>query len=487
MPIKTYWNYQIIPDGQPTTRTSTFSLDRSFSTWILEKGETINPGAGNGIFGDEMYGGNTVKVDGSVKGFADNQAVFLMGPYNTVEIGPTGFVEGAVGIQMTGDHSEVINNGTVLSAKKYGSSIKIEGKSYAALHNNGTIGNLSTDGAISLAGDKMVVNLGAKSILNSYLSLFSSSTDSNGSSLVVNYGTIHGSTYVVGIRAIQGDFGNDTIINKGTIEGAIFLSLGDDIFDNRGGTIKSYVDGGPGNDTFIVDSTDVEISEGIGFGTDTVKSTVTFSLSLALIAKSELENLSLIGAGKKNGTGNGLSNVIAGNDDANVLRGLEGNDTLDGGGGHDILDGGAGLDRLLGGAGSDKLYGGADADKLWGGLGNDVLTGGKGKDTFVFDTKPNRKSNLDKIVDFNVKDDTIFLDNKYMPKLGKGTALKPGKLNKAFFTIGDKAKDKNDYLVYNAKKGILYYDVDGSGSKAAVELAILKKGLKMTYKDFFII
>ena len=145
------------------------------------------------------------------------------------------------------------------------------------------------------------------------------------------------------------------------------------------------------------------------------------------------------------------------------------------------------IEIIKGTRGKDALKGGSGSDRIYGGLGNDVLTGGKGKDTFVFDTKPNKKTNLDKIVDFNVKDDSIWLDNKVFTKLGKGTALKPGRLNKAFFTIGPKAKDKNDYLVYDNKKGVLSYDVDGSGSKAAVEIAILKKGLKMSALDFLVV
>ena len=144
-------------------------------------------------------------------------------------------------------------------------------------------------------------------------------------------------------------------------------------------------------------------------------------------------------------------------------------------------------DTQIGGKGKDALKGDAYANILKGMLGNDTLTGGKGRDVFVFETKPNKKTNLDKIVDFNAKDDSFWLDNLVFKKLGKGTPTKPLKLNKAFFTIGDKAKDKNDYLVYDKIKGVLSYDIDGSGAKAAVAIATLKKGLKMTYADFFVI
>ena len=161
-------------------------------------------------------------------------------------------------------------------------------------------------------------------------------------------------------------------------------------------------------------------------------------------------------------------------------------DTLTGGAGADRLDGDGFGNRIIGNAGNDTIKGNAGNDRLWGGLGKDALYGGAGRDVFVFDTKPNKRTNLDKIVDFNVKDDTIWLENKIFTKLGKGTELKPGKLNKAFFTIGPKAKEKNDYLVYDNKKGVLYYDVDGSGSKAMVEIATLKKSLKLTSADFAI-
>jgi hypothetical protein len=106
----------------------------------------------------------------------------------------------------------------------------------------------------------------------------------------------------------------------------------------------------------------------------------------------------------------------------------------------------------------------------------------------VFDTKPNAKTNKDTVSDFSVKDDTIWLDNKVFTKLGKaGSATKPAPLKKDFFTVGSKAKDKDDYIVYDKAKGVLYYDADGSGNGKVVEIATLTKKLSLTYKDFFVV
>ncbi|MBJ6124932.1 Ig-like domain-containing protein [Microvirga splendida] len=169
------------------------------------------------------------------------------------------------------------------------------------------------------------------------------------------------------------------------------------------------------------------------------------------------------------------------------LTGTSTSDVLSGNVGNDVLKAGAGNDTVSGGAGNDKLYGGSGSDKIWGGLGKDTLKGESGRDTFVFDTKA-AKSNVDKILDFKVKDDSFWLDNAVFSKLGKkGTEANPAKLNKKFFTIGDKAKDKNDYVIYDSKKGKLFYDADGSGKGKQVEIATLSKNLKMTEKDFFII
>jgi len=143
--------------------------------------------------------------------------------------------------------------------------------------------------------------------------------------------------------------------------------------------------------------------------------------------------------------------------------------------------GGAGNDVIIGNGLANSLKGGAGADRLSGLQGNDVLSGGAGRDVFVFNTKPSRTSNLDRIVDFSVKDDTIHLENAVFTK------LKAGKLPSAAFWTGGKAHDSTDRVLYDAAKGGLHYDADGTGKAASVQFAQLSKGLKMTANDFLVV
>lgn len=124
-------------------------------------------------------------------------------------------------------------------------------------------------------------------------------------------------------------------------------------------------------------------------------------------------------------------------------------------------------------------------------LGNDNLTSGAGKDTFLFTTKlgtskTDRNVNFDTLIDFNVKDSSIQLDDAIFKKLGKkGSEQKPAKLDKKFFTVGDKAQD--DSIVYSRKTGVLSYDADGSGNGQAIEFALLKNKAPLKADDFFVI
>ncbi|WP_114945403.1 hypothetical protein [Microvirga calopogonii] len=145
-----------------------------------------------------------------------------------------------------------------------------------------------------------------------------------------------------------------------------------------------------------------------------------------------------------------------------------------------------GNDSLRGELGNDTLTGLAGDDILGGDLGKDRILTGTGKDIVVFDTKPG-KTNRDTITDFDPKKDSIHLDNAIFTKLGKkGSVSAPAKLSKGFFALGA-AHDKNDYVVYDKKTGVLSYDKDGSGAAKAVEIAVFSNKPALTAADFFVI
>ena len=204
------------------------------------------------------------------------------------------------------------------------------------------------------------------------------------------------SDYLVGADGndlIYGYAGDDTLFGAG----------GNDRLD--GGTGADIMDGGTGNDTFVVDDVGDIVIERPGGGTDTIESSITFSLVDAL----NVENLTLTGAAAIDATGNAGANVLTGNSGNNVLTGNGGADTLIGGLGDDVYvvsdaatviveaagQGndtikasvsyvlGAGVEietvRLIGTTDLD-LTGNADHQILIGNSGNNVLDGGGGGD-----------------------------------------------------------------------------------------------------------
>lgn len=159
---------------------------------------------------------------------------------------------------------------------------------------------------------------------------------------------------------------------------------------------------------------------------------------------------------------------------------LNGNDRMNGSSGGDVIKSYGGDDQLYGNDGNDRLEGGSGNDLLAGGAGMDRLTGGSGRDIFRFDTAPG-SDNRDVITDCVVADDTIQLENAIFTRLTKA-----GVLAAANFRVGTKAADANDHVFYDKATGGLFYDADGSGSGAAVQIALLGKGLALTAADFLV-
>lgn len=245
---------------------------------------------------------------------------------------------------------------------------------------------------------------------------------------------------------LYGGLGDDTL----------FGAEGDDVLDGESGADR--MEGGAGDDTYVVDNAYDWIGEAAQSGFDRV------STGLASYRMPEnVEALVMLGGGVV-GVGNGLANQITGNAGANRLSG---------GGGNDKLYGLSGNDVLKGGRGNDVLYGGA---------GKDVLYGQGGRDKFVFDSKPNARTNVDTIKGFSVNDDSIHLENKVFTKVGKA-----GKLKTGAFWSGKAAHDGNDRIIYDKSTGALFYDADGTGGAGAIKFALLSKSLKLSASDFYVV
>ncbi len=252
----------------------------------------------------------------------------------------------------------------------------------------------------------------------------------------------------IGVQQNTGGAGLDTLIN---IENLVGSSFNDNLIGNTknnslngragndtldGGVGSDSMIGGLGNDSFVVNVVGDVVTENLNEGTDTVNSSVTYTLP------ANVENLTLTGASPINGTGNGLINTITGNAANNQLNGGAGNDTINGG------------------------------------IGIDSLTGGIGNDIFRFTTT----GQIDTVTDYNVVNDTIQLENAIFTKL-----TTTGTLAAAQFRIGAQAADSNDFIVYNNITGALSYDANGNGVGAMVTIAMIGAGLNMTNADIVVI
>jgi Ca2+-binding RTX toxin-like protein len=286
------------------------------------------------------------------------------------------------------------------------------------------------------------------------------------------------------------------------------------------------MEGGAGDDTYIVDHNDDVVVEADGAGVDTVRSSVNYMLP------DYVNNLTLTGTAI-HGFGNAAANTMVGNNIANqlwgeggndrifgqagddLINGYDGNDTIDGGAGNDeisgdILDedgapltgmddtlygrdgddsvygsvgqdrlfGGTGNDRLNGGGGNDQVFGEHGNDDLGGSAGDDLLSGGAGNDRLSagmgFDTLTGGSgadgffswrwdSAGDRITDFqSAMDELSLLSPDVQPNTSSAFVSNDPRFYAA--SGATRGHDATDRVVYDTSTGNLYYDPDGSGS-----------------------
>lgn len=373
----------------------------------------------------------TLSIDGTIVGLSGT-LIQTEGANNRVVIGATGRVSllntltPFDGIQMLGTAGTVINHGRIDVA--FGNAISFV-NDFGQLMNTGTITS-AYGGVVMLGAGISAVNHGTIAVANANQAVWGllgtgglghsivnhgtiTATGYTGTAaivpvndaLVLNHGLIQGSSY--GILAVSSGWGVDvqnfgtiagganydpstgtttgpiamalddqanSVINRGSLVGSVFLNGGADTFDGRGGQAGS-VDGGSGNDTYLFSGQFDGVIEIAGGGNDTIIAYGNFDMS----GTAEVEVLTLRG-GAISGTGNASGNVLTGNANANLLDGEAGNDTIYGYNGNDTVWGGEGNDTVYGHAGSDHLMGDNGIDYLYGGDGDDTVDGGLAQD-----------------------------------------------------------------------------------------------------------
>jgi Ca2+-binding RTX toxin-like protein len=279
--------------------------------------------------------------------------------------------------------------------------------------------------------------------------------------------------------------------------------------DGRGGA--DTMTGGDGSDIYYVDDVGDAVVETANHGTDAVYATVSHTLS------ANVEILRALGSTDISLTGNDLANTITGNAGNNRLDGAAGADKMTGGAGDDtyvvdnVLDtavekAGGGVDTVessisytlrghvenllltgtaaidgTGNAAANTIVGNGAANTIDGKGGLDTLTGGGGADTFVFSSKLNAAANLASITDFEHGIDRIALDDRFFKFMGM-----VGPLGDQFFTISAPTT-RDQHVVYDQATGVLSYDIDGAGAKAAVAFAQVAPGTVLDHNDFLIV
>ncbi|MEZ2299339.1 calcium-binding protein [Variovorax sp. RCC_210] len=368
---------------------------------------------------DSLYGGTGYDVlrggdgndllsgdagdDSLIGGLGDDVYVVDSAGDTVIEYLDEGFdlVQSSVSISVNSQHNAGVENLTLTG----GASINATGNDLDNLiigngANNQLMGGDGNDTLNGGAGnDSMMGNMGDDTYVVNAAGDVVTEVASEGTDLVQS-----SVTYTLGANVE-----NLVLTGTGAINGtgnAVANSLTGNAAANRldGGAGADLMTGGAGNDVYVVDHVGDVILEVTGGGTDSVESSISYSLG------AELEKLTLTGTSNTNATGNGLANTLLGNTGANRLDGGAGADSMTGGGGDDtyVVDNASDLTIEAASGGADTVEaslnwtlalevenltltgaaalngtGNALANVLRGNSGNNVLSGGAGSDSMI--------------------------------------------------------------------------------------------------------
>jgi len=134
----------------------------------------------------------------------------------------------------------------------------------------------------------------------------------------------------------------------------------------------------------------------------------------------------------------------------------------------DTINGSGNPDWISGGGGNDNIDAMGGKDIIIGGVGNDTIATGDGSDTLLY---YETTEGADTITDFLPGTDQLAFRNAAFGNLGTGP------LNAANFSNGlpTNANEKFNYI-----GNVLYYDADGNGGGAAVQIATFQNNANIT-------
>jgi Ca2+-binding RTX toxin-like protein len=225
----------------------------------------------------------------------------------------------------------------------------------------------------------------------------------------------------------------DNAIRGGGGQDDLFGRDGNDSLYGGSGAANTLL-GQLGDDQYFIETAGDSIIERPNEGTDTV-----FTALGSFVLRDNVENLTYTGVSRFVGIGSSDSNMITGGALADDLSGLSGNDILIGGSGADILQGGTGSDQF-------RYIGG--------------------------------ETGLDRILDFQPDTDKIAL---------MGTAFIHTARVDFISNAAPAPTTTNSTFLYNVNNGIIFFDADGTGAAAAVQLAQLNVGQVLSAGDFIFV
>jgi Ca2+-binding RTX toxin-like protein len=263
-------------------------------------------------------------------------------------------------------------------------------------------GDVVTEASASTAGTDLVNSFISYTLGTGleYLTLLGTADIDGTGNVLVN--RINGNA---GVNTLRGEGGNDTL---------------------NGLTGADTLIGGTGSDIYVVNDAAAVIVELASQGTDTVQTSVSYTLA------ANVERLSLQGPGAIDGTGNNLANVMAGNNANNTLNGMAGNDTL---------------------------------------------TGGLGADRFVF-----ARGSIDTVTDFAISVDKIVVS---AADFGGGLIAGGAVVLQAGSTAV--ASGPGGQFLYDTDDGRLWFDADGQGGAGPTYFARLRNAPSISAADFEVI